>query len=195
MIQGSEAPKLRYSRGSNPRRNLPIQFSRKRGESNFLRAFERAYFASQTTNGIARAEFDFAGHGIADLVWVSWTSAEDQGDATAIGLERRLKNLRLVAFELKLHNWRKALAQAFRYSYFADLSVAVLPETAVRLALEEIASFRRLSVGLWSFDPKTSLISKIFTPRRQQAKSRTARLRAVTSLLKSAKLCQSREKF
>jgi hypothetical protein len=157
-----------------------------------LRAFEKSYFAAQTRGGIARAEFDFSGYGIADLVWVSWSST--QGDATAVGLEQRPQRLRLVAFELKLVDWRKALAQAFRYSYFADLAVVVLPGAVAKVARKEIAAFHQFSVGLWAFDQKTGMISKFFTPNRQRAKSGPARSRAVASLMNLAKLRQGLEK-
>lgn len=192
-MQLLDVSKLRYSRGPNPRRNLPPRFSRKRGESNFLRAFEKAYFAAQTKRGVARAEFDFSGFGIADLVWISWPLRDVPGDATAVGLQRRLRSLKVVAFELKLSEWRRGLAQAFRYSYFADLAVVVLSPSAAKAAIKEVAEFRRLSIGLWGFDPKTGVISKHFTPRRQRAKSANARARAVASLFRSTKLCQALE--
>ncbi len=194
MKQLIDTSKLRYSRGPNPRRNLPPQFSRKRGESNFLRAFEKIYFAAQTKRGVARAEFDFSGFGIADLVWLSWPLKDNPEEATAVGLQRRLRSLRVVAFELKLSEWRRGLAQAFRYSYFADLAVVVLTPRAAEAAVKHVAEFRRLSVGLWAFDRKTGMISKHFTPRRQRAKSTDARDRAVALLLRSAKLCQILEK-
>ena len=48
----------------NTRRNLPAAVGRKRGESNFLRAFERVYFARQT-GGMAIGEFALGGFGVA----------------------------------------------------------------------------------------------------------------------------------
>lgn len=176
-------PALRYSRGINPRRNLPAISARKRGESNFLRAFERAYLSALPAGGMARADFDFSGYGIADLVWVSWQASLNPDDMTAVGLTERPK-IHVMAFELKLKDWRKALQQAFRYSYFANNSVVVLPPAPARRAQQHLSDFRHLRVGLWSFEPRTGRITRLFMPRHRRPRSVQAQRRAVTSLLR-----------
>lgn len=173
---------LRYSRGVNPRRNLPT--ASKRGESNFLRAFERAYLGS-LSQGLARAEFDLSGYGIADLVWVSWQSNRRPDETTAVGFAERPK-VQIVAFELKLQDWRRALRQAFRYSYFANLAMVVVPPAVARRA--QLAHFRQLGVGLWTFDAETGRIRRCFTPRKRQPRSAVAQQKALASLLALAKL-------
>jgi hypothetical protein len=180
-------PTLRYSRGTNPRRNLPAKSARKRGESNFLRAFERVYLSSLSTGGVARSDFDFSGYGIADLVWVSWQSQVKADDMTAIGLTKRPK-VRVMAFELKLSDWRKALRQAFRYSYFANRSIVVLPTAVAIRAKQHLPDFRHLRVGLWSFDAKTGRIARLFTPRHRRPRNASAQHKAVASLLALSKL-------
>lgn len=81
---------------------------------------------------------------------------------------------KLTAFEMKLADWRKGLAQACRYSYFADLAVVVLPPD-LAAAKADLDLFRNSSVGLWSFDPATRTISKLFTPRRSRPRSSRAK--------------------
>ncbi|MGH9429013.1 MAG: hypothetical protein ACRD2L_22240 [Terriglobia bacterium] len=58
----------------------------------------------------------------------------------------------LTAFEMKLIDWRKGLAQAYCYSHFADVAIVVLPPDAAKTAEAELQLFRELSGGLWSFD-------------------------------------------
>jgi hypothetical protein len=135
---------------------------------------------------LARAEFDFSGYGIADLVWITWHSSVNPGDMTAIGMTERPK-FRVMAFELKLVDWRKALQQAFRYSYFANLSVVVLPPSVAQRAKLRLSDFRHLRVGLWAFDSTTRRITRLFTPRQGQPRSQSAQRRAIASLMALAK--------
>jgi hypothetical protein len=179
-------PTLSYSRGKSPRRNLPCKSARKRGESNFLRAFERAYLCSLCAGGVARADFDLSGYGIADLVWVSWQSPVNPDDMTAIGMTERRK-IRVIAFELKLVDWRKALQQAFRYSYFANLAVVVLPPSIAERAKQRLLDFRHLQIGLWSFDSTTGRINRLFTPRHRRPRSQSAQRKAIAYLMALAK--------
>src|SRR5215216_1790736 len=56
------------------------------------------------------------------------------------------------AFEMKLSHWRRALAQAFRYRSFAELSYVVIDAARVGPALKNMERFRRSNVGLASLD-------------------------------------------
>jgi hypothetical protein len=51
----------------NPRKNLPAQSASKRGEANFVGAFERAYI-SGTNSGVYTKQLALSGYGIADMV-------------------------------------------------------------------------------------------------------------------------------
>ena len=57
----------------------------------------------------------------------------------------------VIAFELKLYNWKCAIIQAFRYRSFSDYSYVVLPEYTVHNALEHLDLFRQYNIGLMSF--------------------------------------------
>lgn len=53
-----------------------------------------------------------------------------------------------IAFEAKLKNWQRALTQAYRYRWFADISYVVLDEHFAHKALENIVQFKNANVGL-----------------------------------------------
>ena len=177
----------------HPRRNLPAALARKRGESNFVSTFTKAYIASVMTGGFGGKEFALSGFGIADFVWVGWQNAINPNEGSALTIEK-IKSLlnrhKLTAFEMKLTDWRKGLAQAYRYSYFADLAVVVLPPKIAATAKADLDLFRESNVGLWSFNPTTGAIRKLFTPRASGPRSAKANAKALDSLGRSLKFSQ-----
>jgi hypothetical protein len=88
---------------------------------------------------------------------------------------------------MKLQDWRKALAQACRYRYFADAAHVVLPPEVAERARVFLGTFRELEVGLWSFDKTTGRIRRLYTPRRKTPRSDAARQRAVATLRRGFK--------
>ena len=94
---------------------------------------------------------------------------------------------------MKLADWRKGLAQAYRYSYFANLVVLVLPPGLATTAKADLGMFRESNIGLWSFDPASGVIRKWFTPRRSGPLNPRARDRALKSLGRSLKFRQFRK--
>lgn len=180
----------------HPRRNLPGVAARKRGEADFVCAFAKAYIASVAPHGIGGSEFPLPGFGIADFVWLAWRHSAARDEGTAVSVEKiksELARQKLSAFEMKLTDWRKGVAQAYRYSYFADVAIVVLPPGAANLAKAELKLFRGLGVGLWSFDKVAGKIAKVFTPRNSKPRSRSAREKALESLSRSlqlSKLCK-----
>lgn len=59
---------------------------------------------------------------------------------------------RTIACEMKLCQWKRALAQAFRYRAFANLSFVILDNSRINPALANIDKFRRANIGLISVD-------------------------------------------
>lgn len=57
----------------------------------------------------------------------------------------------IIAIELKMKDWRKAIRQAARYQSFADLSYIAMPETAVRD--EVLNAAEMLGVGVLALAP------------------------------------------
>ena len=182
---------LRLPKSSqNTRKNFGTAVSRKRGESNFMRAFERAYFARHRVKGMAAGEFSLAGFGVADLVWIGWRPDPTSEDFTALALEKQLRKRLLYAFEGKLKDWRRGLQQAFRYRYFADKAIVVMPLENADAALANLDAFRHSFVGLWTFDVPTSTIREHYTPTRVRAFSKESKEKAIRSLSSKINLRQ-----
>ena len=145
----------------DPRRNLPSYLSRNSIECKFQNAFEQAYLAFPERPVVIAREFPLHLYGIADLVCY----------------DERCVKLKLTAFEFKIAGWRSAFQQAYRYSYYADRSIVVVPPEIAKRAFEQIEIFRLASIGLWSFDAKTKTIRKLYSPKGLP-KSSSARLKA-----------------
>lgn len=158
-----------------------------------MRAFERAYFARINGSGVAAGEFSLAGFGVADLVWIGWNRTKESEDFTALCLEKKLSRRHLHAFEGKLKDWRRALQQAFRYRYFADKAIVVMPAENAGAAVENLEAFRHSCVGLWTFDVATGKIREHYTPTQVRAFSIEARRKAIRSLSSKINLSQFRE--
>lgn len=169
------------------RKNLPRVSSAKRGESNFLREFETVYFNDDENKGkcFARGrEFTLEGYGRADIIWLAWKN-KTSGEKHFTG---PLQNkMHIIAIEAKLKDWRKGLMQVARYRYFANKAILVLAPQASAVAVRHLDAFKKLSVGLWEFDPKSASIIKHTTPRKQKplcALAQTRALKIITPCLK-----------
>ena len=93
----------------------------------------------------------------------------------------------LHAFEMKIKDWRKALAQAYRYKYYADSSYVVLPPDAAAKAKQSLTVFRAINVGLWAFDKEKNIIKKIYNPKKDNPISNTAYNKALALLAQQTK--------
>ena len=180
-------------RSTSPRKNLPPSISRKRAEANFLCSFERAFVAGhcQTTQ-ITWHDFALQGYGIPDLITFAWSTQQNQTSALSLeALRQKLQRQLFTAFELKLRDWRKGLVQAYRYRYFCDCSIVVLPSDVAQRASQRLELFASLDVGLWSFAPDTDVITKYFTPHQGTARNLEARNKAIESILNKIQLCKA----
>lgn len=59
---------------------------------------------------------------------------------------------RLIAFEAKLRDWRRALLQAYRNTAYADRAYILLPPRAAERAFLHRDEFERRGIGLCSLD-------------------------------------------
>ncbi len=172
--------------GVNPRLNLPSRFRGNDPEASFLAEFQVAYISSLKRRGVAYRDFPLQGYGIPDLVWLSWNH---RNGATVLKLRKNPAKLyakRLTAFELKLADWRKGMMQAYRYSYFANRSILVIPPSLMKNVKAKLDLFRTAKVGLWVFDPQTKRIRKLITPRLRQPKNQLAYLKAIQAISRLA---------
>jgi len=158
---------------AHPRRNLPAISSRRRLETIFSKAFQRAFLTLDGSRGLGGHEFVVPGYGIADFVWAASKTRKGNGHAAPVTM---------TAFEMKLGDWRRALHQAYRYTYFSDRTIVVLPAQVGRMAKEALPLFKDLGVGLWVFKKDQRKITRVFTPRPKGPKNPAARERALTTL-------------
>lgn len=182
------------------RRNLRNSSSAKRGESNFVLAFGRAYLRlhgkkTKQTSFLPAREFQVSGFGVADFIWFAWSATPKNQEGSAVEYRSRSrKGESLFAFEMKLSDWRKALGQAYRYRYFADAAYVVLPPEVAVTAKQHLEVFKKLGVGLWSFDKQKDAIRRIYTPRSRSSLSPKARERAIATLTRFIKARRVPEK-
>jgi hypothetical protein len=175
------------------RKNFPDHIARKRGESNFMRAFERVYTAQHKQHGIVASEFALQYFGRADLIWIPWSPDNLSEDFSAIALYKQLWRRKLIAFEGTLKDWKKGLQQGYRYRYFADKSILVMPVESIRPALSNLPQFQRLEVGLWAFDKQSGKITEHFSPNRAKAMSTDARQAAISLISRKINLRKVRK--
>ena len=62
-------------------------------------------------------------------------------------------DIRVVSFELKLSDWKRAMIQAFRYRSFSHSSYVVMPEIAAESASRHADEFQQYGIGLLAFGP------------------------------------------
>jgi hypothetical protein len=151
VIVAMTTSELRF-KSYNTRRNLPKATGRRRGEANFLGMFLRAIQKELSEPWLYGRNFPIPDCGVADLLLCQLPSGGNINGGT--------DQVHLTAFEMKLSDWRKALQQAYRYKYYADLSVVVLPAKSAARALQSQCLFETLGIELWTLDVATSDISR-----------------------------------
>ena len=140
--------------------------------------------------------FALSGFGIADFVWIACREVADGIDGSALTLERlkvRIAKHQLTAFEMKLTDWRKGLSQAYRYGFFADRAILVLPSESADSAVKSKSLFQQLGVSLWSFDTETKKIRKLVVGRSTGARDAAARTKAVDLICRRFNLRKARK--
>jgi hypothetical protein len=162
----------------NTRRNLPPETGRKRGEANFLGAFERYLLSNVFTTGFGGKHFSLSNYGVADFVWLLPQKNNLDGDYSAS----------LFAFETKLENWRRAFQQAYRYSYYSDAAFVVLPPDKSKCAKNNLDLFQQHGIGLWLFDKQNGYIERVYTPPTNIARNIDARKKAIAAISAKVKL-------
>lgn len=162
----------------NTRRNLPPETGLKRGEANFLGAFERYITTNLFKSGCGGRNFALSNYGVADFIWLLPPTKKNKN-----------KDYILYAFETKLSNWRRAFQQAYRYSYYSDAAFVVLPKGKGTTALNNIELFKMHRIGLWLFDRDNSVIEFVFTPELYSARNPAARIKAITKISTKIDFC------
>ncbi len=58
------------------------------------------------------------------------------------------KNKKIITIELKLKNWKRALAQAYKYKSFSDISYVCMDEGNINSVLKHLDMFKKYNIGL-----------------------------------------------
>lgn len=104
--------------------------------------------------------------------WAPWQTAELEGlfgiPDLVLAFTKRDRVGRLIlrtcAFEFKRSDWRRALAQAFRYASFAHYSLVMLDRAHSQPALKGLSAFKTANIGLLTVDT-TGEITCHFRPK------------------------------
>ena len=128
-------------------------------------------------------EVPISGHGIADLLVLSWKESFDIAKISELGKAKPI----IRAFEVKMTDWRIGLMQAHRYRYYANTSILVIPKAVLPRAIPNLRLFQDAHVGLWGFNPDTKGITRIYTPRPKSInQNRKPYIRALETICKAA---------
>lgn len=139
---------------------------------------------TEKRNTVFVREVPISGHGIADLLVLSWKESFDIEKITELGKTKPT----IRAFEVKMTDWRIGLMQAYRYRYYANTSILVIPKVILPRAASNIGLFQDAQVGLWGFNPDTKGITRIYTPRPRSINvGRKPYVRALETIYKTAK--------
>ncbi len=105
--------------------------------------------------------------------------------------------LNMWAFELKLHDWRRALYQATQYRAFATRVMTVFPKERERILRKNLRAFKTMKVGIMLFDANTQFCEVLLKSRKTRPFSRTHYLFALRQMIlrSSAECVPSREKM
>lgn len=73
------------------------------------------------------------------------------------------KNKKIITIELKLKNWKRALAQAYKYKSFSDISYVCMDECNIDSVLKHLDMFKKYNIGLITIS-KNKKVNIIFKP-------------------------------
>lgn len=73
------------------------------------------------------------------------------------------KNKKIITIELKLKNWKRALAQAYKYKSFSDISYVCMDESNIESVLKHLNMFKKYNIGLITISKKKK-VNIIYKP-------------------------------
>jgi lambda repressor-like predicted transcriptional regulator len=80
---------------------------------------------------------------------------------------KALTGLELWAIEAKLHDWKRAVRQASKYTLCSTGSIILMPHRNIGPALAHARTIRSLGIGLWSFNPGDMRLERHCAPRKR----------------------------
>lgn len=73
------------------------------------------------------------------------------------------KNKKIITIELKLKNWKRALAQAYKYKSFSDISYVCMDESNIDSVLKHLDMFEKYNIGLITIS-KNKKVNIVYKP-------------------------------
>lgn len=168
----------KFNTNSGPFLNLPTIVDGNHPEGKFCKKFARTFADSMTSLGVGLREFNLAGCGIADFLWVQFAEQP----------KRKKELKKITAFEVKITDWKKGIAQAYRYSYFADMVYLVLPDTKIVNAMANSELFNLWGVGLYGFDEESKEYDLYIEAKDQGPRNKIVREKAIKQLSRELNL-------
>ena len=153
-------PQKNFSTPNNPEEELAVAFC-----SKYYESFSKIHSTNDAC--LFLREFPILSLGIADLAAVTFEE----------NIPKRIRS-----FEFKISDWKGGLNQASRYKFYSDVSVLVMPHNKIKMASENLDTFKRFNVGLWSYNMKTGSIKSHFTPRPKKQFYEKYRSKAVKKI-------------
>lgn len=121
--------------------------------------------------------------GVTDELLTQRYALQTDSGALLLNPVRRLWEVQVWAFELKIDKPRRALVQAQQYRLFAQRAMIVVPPTQVHLYGKHGESMRRWGIGLASFDPRSAHFAVHRRPRMGGPQSRQHQAYTLLQLL------------
>lgn len=78
-----------------------------------------------------------------------------------------IPNVSFQAYELKLHNWKRALYQAIQYKGFSNQSSVVMPKKYINSAVKNLEIFKKNGIGLIEID-EDGFMYILLKPKKHQ---------------------------
>lgn len=97
--------------------------------------------------------------------------------------------IELIAFELKLKDWKQAIKQAFRYKSFSNISYVVIPTVSINVAFKNVELFKKYNIGLAGFNSSKEF-EILFKPTSETPYSSELN----NKILESFKSCKKKSK-
>lgn len=89
----------------------------------------------------------------------------------------------LWAFELKIHDWRRALFQSLQYRTFASYEVVIMPSSKKSAIARKLEYFESAGIGVVLFDNQSNHEEVLVRARRNRPTSRQQRVFTMYKLL------------
>ena len=99
-----------------------------------------------------------------------------------LGKKFNLPDIEIWAFEVKLHNWKRAFYQALRYRGFSHYTTVLMPAENSKVPIRNMELFREMNVGFMAIDQEGKL-EFIKKPLREEPSSKRHHLYALGQVI------------